>query len=129
MGSIILYLLYGFIIAFVAIYILNYLAQKKVTTERNKLLHCEYTHVNEDIAPKVTGAGGGYAVILKDVQSSKQISIINVIRMVTDLSLKDAKILMESAPVVIIENISNEEAQRIKDELEKAGAIVEIKEI
>ncbi len=126
--TLILYLLYAVIITFIVLFILNIMMQKKVKPEQDKIVRDEYTHVEEDIAPKVTGSGGTYSVILKDVKIDKQIAILNAVRIVTNLSLMDAKILMESAPVVIKENITQEEAQRIKDELEIAGATVELKE-
>ena len=53
---------------------------------------------------------------------SNKIAVIKAIRAVTDLGLKDAKDLAESAPKVIKENIAKEEAEKIKKELEAAGA-------
>ena len=57
----------------------------------------------------------------------KKINVIKVIRGVTELSLKEAKELVESAPVNVKEDISKEEADELKTQLEEAGASVEIK--
>lgn len=127
--SIIMYLLYAAIVVFVVMLILDYLKQKKIKPQSDKLVRDEYTHVENDIAPKVLGAGGGFSVFLIDTPVNKQISVINAVRFATGLSLRDAKILMESAPVLIKEDIKLEEAKRIKNMLEEAGAEVEIREI
>ena len=127
--SIIMYLLYAAIVVFVVMLILDYLKQKKIKPQSDKLVRDEYTHVENDVAPKDLGAGGGFSVFLIDTPVNKQISVINAVRFATGLSLRDAKILMESAPVLIKEDIKLEEAKRIKNMLEEAGAEVEIREI
>lgn len=89
------------------------------------------------VAAAGVGAAGGEAqeaqeektefdVILTDVGSSK-IQVIKEVRAVTGLGLKDAKELVESAPKPIKEGVSKEEAEKIKEQIEKAGAKVEIK--
>ncbi len=67
-----------------------------------------------------------FDVILADVGSSK-IQVIKEVRAVTGLGLKDAKELVESAPKPIKEGVSKEEAEKIKEQIEKVGAKVEIK--
>ena len=57
----------------------------------------------------------------------KKINVIKVVRSVTSLGLKEAKDLVESAPVAVKEAVSKEEAQEIKEKLEEAGAQVELK--
>lgn len=57
----------------------------------------------------------------------KKIQVIKEIRAVTNLGLKEAKDLVESAPKPIKDNATKEEAQKIKATLEAAGAKVEIK--
>lgn len=57
----------------------------------------------------------------------KKIQVIKEIRTITGLGLKDAKALVEEAPKPVKEGISKEEAQKIKEQLEAAGAQVEIK--
>lgn len=66
-----------------------------------------------------------FKVILKSY-GDKKIQVIKVIRQFTELGLKNAKELVESAPAVVKEGISKEEAEKIKAELEKEGAVVEI---
>ncbi len=67
-----------------------------------------------------------FSVILTDVGSQK-INVIKEVRAVTGLGLKEAKDLVEAAPKPIKESVSKEEAQKIKEQVEKAGAKVEIK--
>jgi large subunit ribosomal protein L7/L12 len=57
----------------------------------------------------------------------KKINVIKVVRSVTSLGLKEAKELVESAPVPVKEGASKEEAEEIKAKLEEAGAQVDLK--
>ncbi len=57
----------------------------------------------------------------------KKINVIKEIRTITGLGLKEAKDLVESAPKEIKEGIAKEEAEKIKEQLEGAGATVDIK--
>jgi large subunit ribosomal protein L7/L12 len=57
----------------------------------------------------------------------KKIQVIKVVRAVTGLGLKEAKDLVDSAPGAIKEGAAKDEAERIKAELEEAGANVELK--
>jgi large subunit ribosomal protein L7/L12 len=66
-----------------------------------------------------------FDVILKDIGSQK-IKVIKEVRAVTGLGLKEAKELVESAPKPIKEGVSKEEAEKIKEQVEGAGATVEI---
>jgi len=56
-----------------------------------------------------------------------KINVIKAIRAITGLGLKEAKDLVESAPVVVKEGVNKDQAQDIKKQLEEAGAAVEIK--
>lgn len=67
-----------------------------------------------------------FQVILAS-SGDKKIQVIKEIRTVTNLGLKEAKDLVESAPKLIKDGVSKEEAQKIKQVLEAAGAKVEIK--
>ena len=67
-----------------------------------------------------------FQVILANA-GDKKINVIKEIRAVTNLGLKEAKDLVESAPKVIKDNASKEEAAKIKATLESVGAKVEIK--
>jgi len=84
-----------------------------------------------------SAAGGGsegekkeekttFDVILKSFGSNK-IQTIKEVRAITNLGLKEAKELVESAPKSIKEKVSKEEAEEIKKKLETVGAEVEIK--
>ncbi len=57
----------------------------------------------------------------------KKINVIKEIRTITGLGLKEAKDLVESAPKEIKEGIAKEEAEKLKEQLEGAGATVDIK--
>ena len=57
----------------------------------------------------------------------KKIEVIKEIRAITGLGLKEAKDLVEAAPKTIKEAVSKDEADKIKEQLEKAGAKVEVK--
>ena len=85
-------------------------------------------------APAAAGAAPAAAaeeqtefnVILADAGASK-INVIKEVRAITGLGLKDAKDLVEAAPKAIKEGVSKEDAQKIKEQLEAAGAKVEVK--
>ena len=67
-----------------------------------------------------------FDVVLASFGSSK-LGVIKAVREVTGLGLKEAKELVESAPKVIKEGVSKEDADKIKAALEAAGAEIEIK--
>ena len=85
-------------------------------------------------APTAQGGAGApaaeektaFQVILASA-GDKKINVIKEIRTVTNLGLKEAKDLVESAPKMIKDNATKEEAQKMKATLEAAGAKVEIK--
>jgi len=57
----------------------------------------------------------------------KKIEVIKEVRAITSLGLKEAKDLVEGAPKAVKEGVTKEEAEKIKAQLEKAGAKVELK--
>ncbi len=65
-------------------------------------------------------------VILKETGGNK-IAVIKEVRAITGLGLKDAKDLVDGAPKAIKTAIPKDEAEKIKEQVEKAGATVEIK--
>jgi large subunit ribosomal protein L7/L12 len=67
-----------------------------------------------------------FSVVLTNVGAQK-INVIKEIRVITALGLKEAKELVETAPQVVKEGVSKEEAEKFKKQLEGAGATVEIK--
>ena len=82
------------------------------------------------------GAGGGAAapaeektdfqVVLASA-GDKKIEVIKEVRAITGLGLKEAKDLVEGAPKALKEGVAKDEAEKIKAQLEKAGAKVELK--
>jgi len=67
-----------------------------------------------------------FSVILASY-GEKKINVIKEVRAITALGLKEAKDLVESAPSAVKEGIEKAEADKIKEQLEAAGATVEIK--
>lgn len=57
----------------------------------------------------------------------KKVNVIKVVRQITGLGLKEAKDLVEGVPSAVKEAVSKDEAEKLKKELEEAGATVEIK--
>ncbi|MCK6455534.1 MAG: 50S ribosomal protein L7/L12 [Phycisphaerae bacterium] len=86
--------------------------------------------------PAAGGAGGAAAaaveeatafdVILKEAGANK-INVIKVVRAASGLGLKEAKDLVDGAPKTLKENLSKEDAEKLKKELEESGAKVELK--
>jgi large subunit ribosomal protein L7/L12 len=85
----------------------------------------------------VAAAGGGDSAPAAEAQTEfnvmltafgeKKINVIKEVRAVTGLGLKEAKDLVEAAPSLVKEGVSQAEANEIKAKLEEAGATVEIK--
>jgi len=67
-----------------------------------------------------------FDIILKSF-GEKKINVIKVVRAHTGLGLKEAKDLVDSAPSTVKEAVSKDEAEKVKKELEEAGATVEVK--
>jgi large subunit ribosomal protein L7/L12 len=58
---------------------------------------------------------------------AQKINVIKVVRAATGLGLKEAKDLVDAAPKIVKEGLSKDEAEKLKKELEEAGATVELK--
>ena len=67
-----------------------------------------------------------FDVMLKGAGSNK-VAAIKAVRGATGLGLKEAKAMVESAPVAVKEGISKDDAEELKKQLEEAGAEVEVK--
>lgn len=67
-----------------------------------------------------------FAVILADAGANK-INVIKEVRAITGLGLTEAKAAVEAAPKAIKEGVSKDEAEKVKAQLEAAGATVELK--
>jgi len=77
-------------------------------------------------APAAAEAQTEFTVLLKAAGAQK-INVIKVVRAATGLGLKEAKDLVDGAPKNVKENVSKDEADKLKKELEEAGATVELK--
>ncbi|MCP4345811.1 MAG: 50S ribosomal protein L7/L12 [Desulfobacterales bacterium] len=78
--------------------------------------------------------GGGEAApeqtefnVVLTTAGDKKIQVIKEVRAITGLGLKDAKALVDSAPAPVKEGIAKDEAEKVKAQLEEAGAQVELK--
>ncbi|WP_296610811.1 50S ribosomal protein L7/L12 [Sphingomonas sp.] len=86
-------------------------------------------------APAAGGSGGGAAAeeakdefdVVLTGDGGKKINVIKEVRAITGLGLTEAKTLVESAPKAVKEGVSKDEAEKIKKQLEEAGATVELK--
>ncbi len=109
--------------------------------ERIKALEEEFGVSAAAVAAPVAAAGGGGGgggdaaaeeeggtvdVILAGA-GDKKIQVIKVVRAATGLGLKEAKALVDEAPKPVKEGVEKEEADKLKQELEEAGASVEVK--
>ncbi|MCA6123581.1 MULTISPECIES: 50S ribosomal protein L7/L12 [Bradyrhizobium] len=87
------------------------------------------------VAGPAAGGGGAAApaeektdfTIVLAAAGDKKIEVIKEVRAITGLGLKEAKDLVEGAPKPVKEGVNKEEADKIKAQLEKAGAKVELK--
>jgi large subunit ribosomal protein L7/L12 len=87
------------------------------------------------MAMPMGGAGGAAAVaeektefnVILSAAGDKKIQVIKVVRELTGLGLKEAKDLVDGAPKAVKENVSKEDAAKMKAALEEQGASVEIK--
>jgi large subunit ribosomal protein L7/L12 len=104
----------------------------------------DYLEVQHGIKPAAAAvvagpaaAGGGEAAAPKEVQTefdvileaigANKINVIKVVRAATGLGLKEAKDAVEAAPKAVKTGVSKEDAEKLKKELEEAGATVKIK--
>jgi large subunit ribosomal protein L7/L12 len=90
-------------------------------------------------APVAAAAAAGVAAPAEEVEEQtefnvilatigdKKINVIKEVRAITGLGLKEAKDLVEAAPKAVKEGVSKDEAAKLKEQLEGAGATVEVK--
>jgi large subunit ribosomal protein L7/L12 len=108
--------------------------------ERIKALEEEFGVSAAAVAAPVAAAGGGgggeaaaeeegpsTVDVLLTGAGDKKIQVIKVVRAATGLGLKEAKALVDEAPKPVKEGIEKDEADKLKQELEEAGASVELK--
>ncbi len=107
-------------------------------SERIKALEEEFGVSATAVAAAAPAAGGGgdgagpeeeqtaFDVVLTGA-GDKKIQVIKVVRAATGLGLKEAKAVVDDAPKPVKEGVDSEEADKLKAELEEAGASVEVK--
>ncbi|MEX1219005.1 MAG: 50S ribosomal protein L7/L12 [Solirubrobacterales bacterium] len=108
-------------------------------SERIKALEEEFGVSATAVAAAAPAAGGGgdagggdddasstVDVVLTEV-GEKKVPVIKVVRAATGLGLKEAKALVDEAPKPIKEGVEKDEGEKLKAELEEAGATVELK--
>ena len=107
-------------------------------SERIKALEEEFGVSAQAVAAAAPAGGGdgdgaaaaeeqtAFDVVLTGA-GDKKIQVIKVVRAATGLGLKEAKALVDEAPKAIKEGVEREEADKLKGELEEAGASVEVK--
>ena len=87
------------------------------------------------VAGPAAGGGGAAApaeektefTVVLAAAGDKKIEVIKEVRAITGLGLKEAKDLVEGAPKTVKDSVNKEEADKIKAQLEKAGAKIELK--
>lgn len=85
------------------------------------------------MAAPADGEGGGAAAeqtefdVIMTGFGDKKLEVVKVVKALTGATLMEAKKLVEAAPATIKEKASKEDAEKVKEELEKAGASVELK--
>ncbi|HEV3472644.1 MAG TPA: 50S ribosomal protein L7/L12 [Actinomycetota bacterium] len=88
------------------------------------------------VAAGPSGGGGGEAAVAEEkdefdvvltAAGDKKIQVIKEVRALTNLGLKEAKDLVDSAPKPVLEKVAQEQANEAKTKLEAAGATVELK--
>ena len=106
-------------------------------SERIKALEEEFGVSAQAAAAAPAAGGGADAAAPVEEQSTfdvvitgagdRKIQVIKVVRAATSLGLKEAKALVDEAPKAVREGVDRDEAEKLKAELEEAGASVEIK--
>lgn len=110
----------------------------KEVNELAKILKDEYGIEPAAAAPVMVAGGGAgagaaaaeektaFTVVLQDAGAGK-LAVVKLVKDLTGLGLKEAKDLVDGAPKNVKENVTKDEAEALKKQLEEAGAKVEIK--
>ena len=78
-------------------------------------------------ATEAAGEKTEFDLFLADVPADKKIAILKIVRGITGLGLKEAKELVESAPKVVAEALSKDDAETAQKQIEEAGGKAELK--
>ena len=105
--------------------------------ELSKLLEEKWGVSAAAVAAPAAGGGAGAAApaaeektefdVILTGDGGKKINVIKEVRAITGLGLTEAKTLVESAPKAVKEGVNKDEAEKLKKQLEEAGATVELK--
>ncbi|CAM3105508.1 50S ribosomal protein L7/L12 [Sphingomonas antarctica] len=105
--------------------------------ELSKLLEEKWGVSAAAVAAPAAGGGAGAAApaaeektefdVILTGDGGKKINVIKEVRAITGLGLTEAKTLVESAPKAVKEGVNKDEAEKVKAQLEAAGATVELK--
>ncbi|MPY93435.1 MAG: 50S ribosomal protein L7/L12 [Acidimicrobiia bacterium] len=115
--------------------VLELVELRKAFEDRFEVTAAAPVAVGVAAAPGAAGAGEAAAaeeeqsefdVVLKEA-GDKKIQVIKEVRSLTNLGLKEAKDLVDGAPKPVVEKVSKDDAQKAKEQLEAAGAVVEVK--
>jgi large subunit ribosomal protein L7/L12 len=68
-----------------------------------------------------------FEITLSEVPADKKIAILKIVRTITGLGLKESKDIVDNVPKILKESVTKEESEKIKKELEEAGAKISIK--
>jgi len=83
--------------------------------------------VQEETKDEIIEESTIFDVVLKEVDPTKRVGVIKVLRTLTGLGLMEAKTVLDNLPKVLKESISKEDAEKIKKEIEEAGGKIELK--
>jgi len=108
---------------------------QKIADDLSSLTVLEAAAAPVAVAAVAGGAGGDAAAaeekdefdVILTAAGEKKINVIKEVRAITSLGLKEAKDLVEGAPKPVKEGVAKDEAEKIKKQLEDAGASVELK--
>lgn len=93
-----------------------------VDASRPKVISLEKRQEEDEVKPLQTE----FDVVLQFVRPDRKIAVLKVMRMITELGLKEVKDLAESLPQVVRAQVDRDTAESLKHQLEEAGAVVTI---
>lgn len=99
--------------------------EKKFEINSNDLLKNNNINDNHQESTQKKEEKTEFNLILKEIGKNK-IAVIRIVRNILSLGLKEAKDLVESAPILLKEKINKVEADSIKNQLQEVGAIIDI---
>lgn len=83
----------------------------------------------ETVAVPVETEKPTFRIVIKSLQADKKISVLKVVRVITGLGLKESKAIVDTVPQTVKSDLSKEDADKFKSDLESAGAEISIEKI